>query len=629
MTAERAAAAPRVEPRPESDPAARYRERRERFEREAAAWAARGSRLSATRGTTFLFGLLALIGSHDVGGRGGALLALAAGGLGVAFIALVRLHRRARARQRWFEALAELAREGLARLERAWDALPARGPAAAPQGHPYAVDLDVFGHGSLWRLLSSVSTAPGREALARWLLGPAPPDVVRARQAAVAELAPRLELRDELAAHGRLAGEIPAAVVDRFTTWAAQPPWLTARPALLWTTRLLPALAVALGAAAAAGAVPSSLWLYPLGAGFVLRLALRRRIDRSLAGVSAADGRFQDYVPLLAALSAARFDAPLLRDVQDSLSADGRPAVSLLRRLRGLVHLADTRLSPMLHGPLQFLTMWDFHVAAAIEHLRDRIGAERAARWADALGTADGLAALAALRHDHPDWCLPVLIEPDEEGGTEVRAEALGHPLIPPGRCVRNDVTVGPPGTFLLVTGSNMSGKSTLLRAIGTNLVLAQAGGPACARSLRMPAVQVHSSVRVEDSLEAGISRYMAELRRLKSIVDAADAARREGRRLVYLIDEMLQGTNTEERQIAARRILAHLLQQGAIGTVTTHDLALAEAAELAGAARAVHFTETLHPDGNGPPMTFDYRLRPGLATSTNALVLLELIGLG
>ena len=209
-----------------------------------------------------------------------------------------------------------------------------------------------------------------------------------------------------------------------------------------------------------------------------------------------------------------------------------------------------------------------------------------------------------------------------------IEAESLGHPLLPPRGRVSNDVTVGPPETFVLVTGSNMSGKSTLLRSIGTNVVLAQAGGPVCARSMRFTPVDVWTSIRIDDSLEAGVSLFMAELRRLKRIVDAArDPAR--ARPLLYLLDEMLHGTNTAERRIAARRVLSYLLEAGAIGAVTTHDLTLAEDSSLDTAANRVHFTERFEQTADGMSMTFDYRLRPGLATSANALKLLAMIGLG
>jgi DNA mismatch repair ATPase MutS len=206
----------------------------------------------------------------------------------------------------------------------------------------------------------------------------------------------------------------------------------------------------------------------------------------------------------------------------------------------------------------------------------------------------------------------------------EVAAAGIGHPLIADDRRVANDVTVGPPGTLLLITGSNMSGKSTLLRSIGLNIVLAQAGGCVCARRMRLPESDLQTSIRVQDSLELGLSYFMAALARLKGVVDAAEHER-PGRVLVYLLDEILQGTNSVERSIAVRAVARHLLDAGAIGSMTTHDLGLAEEEPLKDAAKFWHFSETLDPDGT---MRFDYTLKPGLATSRNALRLMKMIGI-
>jgi DNA mismatch repair ATPase MutS len=278
----------------------------------------------------------------------------------------------------------------------------------------------------------------------------------------------------------------------------------------------------------------------------------------------------------------------------------------------------------MAHGVLQLLVLWDFHVLAALERWQQASGAH-ARDWLAALGEAEALSALATLAHDNPHWSMPELVE---GGEARIDARSLGHPLIPARTRVSNDVTVGPPGTFVLVTGSNMSGKSTLLRAIGTNVILAQAGGPVCAAALHMTPMHVWTSIRIDDSLEAGVSLFMAELKRLKRIVDSARDPGRT-RSLLYLLDEILHGTNTAERRIAARRVINTLVKAGAIGAVTTHDLTLAEDPSLDAAARRVHFTERFEVNEGVTSMTFDYRLRPGLATSANALKLLEMIGLG
>jgi DNA mismatch repair ATPase MutS len=226
---------------------------------------------------------------------------------------------------------------------------------------------------------------------------------------------------------------------------------------------------------------------------------------------------------------------------------------------------------------------------------------------------------MGTARRDNPAWAMPDLGEQPI-----VRGDAVGHPLIPADRRVVNDVTIGPPATLLLITGSNMSGKSTLLRAIGLNVVLAQAGSCVCATRFRLPSCDLQTSIRVQDSLELGLSYFMAALARLKGVVDAAEH-QRQGRVLMYLLDEVLQGTNSAERSIAVRAVTRHLLDAGAIGCMTTHDLNIASEEPLKSSATLVHFTETVDERGN---MAFDYRLREGLATSRNAVRLMQMIGI-
>jgi DNA mismatch repair ATPase MutS len=295
-----------------------------------------------------------------------------------------------------------------------------------------------------------------------------------------------------------------------------------------------------------------------------------------------------------------------------------------MRSLNRIIGFAQLRTgAAIFHFPIQALTLWDFHVFFALDSWRRRVGGH-VRDWLEAMGELDALSAFAQISADNPEWCLPSIAASPTLKDRKYVAEGLGHPLIPAGRRVGNDVTVGPPGTLLLITGSNMSGKSTLLRAIGLNAVLAQAGAPVCATSLRMPPVDLESSIRVQDSLEHGLSYFMAALARLKGVVERSRHAAPD-RLVMYLLDEILQGTNTAERGIAVRGIARHLLESGAVGVMTTHDLAIAGEEPLKSSAQLAHFTETVDERGK---MSFDYRLRPGLATSRNALRLMHLIGI-
>jgi DNA mismatch repair ATPase MutS len=323
---------------------------------------------------------------------------------------------------------------------------------------------------------------------------------------------------------------------------------------------------------------------------------------------------------MFALIEQEQWTAPVLSDMAERLRRDGS-ASRMVFRLARLAQWSELRRSAaLLHFPIQALTLWDFHVLFGLERWRRRWG-RHVREWFEALAEVDALATLAAIHHDEPGWALPEI----DYDAHAIEARELGHPLIASERRVGNDVTIGPPGTVLLVTGSNMSGKSTLLRAIGVNVLLAQAGAPVCAKGFTLPPCDLQTSLRIQDSLERGVSYFMAALARLKAVVDAADRARDDRRRVVYLLDEVLQGTNSAERATAVRAIGRHLLDAGAIGAMTTHDLSIAPEEPFASHARLVHFSEQVHSDGS---MTFDYILRDGLATSRNALRLMELIGL-
>ena len=601
-----------------------YREREERFRAGRLAADARSRRLAHARLAAFLVLVAALwlTGRAEPGER--AIPGIAAAIAALAFATLVGWHARVRREERRLGALEAVNREAVGRVDHAWEALPPSvGP--APGDHPYAGDLDIFGTVSLWRLLGVVSTAPGRPILREWLLAPSAPDVVRARQAAVAELAPLTDLRDALTVGARAAGNVTAADLERFIGWCEREPWLTRRPAILWLARLIPVATTLLIVLGAQRVISPAAWAIPTVAGILLTLWFRASLGETLRDTGARATALNSYATLFALLGDSKLEASLLRTLSAPFTSAADGAAGRMRGLQRVMELAELRYSPMMHAVVHGLTLWDFHVVATIERWRADAGIH-AREWLRCLGEIESLAALAALRADNPSWVFPELIE---DGHARLEAVALGHPLIAPAVRVSNDTVVGPPGTVLIITGSNMSGKSTLLRAVGLNAVLAQAGAPVCATSLRLTPLRPYTSMRIQDSIAAGLSFFMAELTRLKALVDAARLTPGAGEpALLYLLDELLQGTNSAERQVAARTVIGHLLAHGAVGAVTTHDLELALESPLADAARQVHFTETVNPAGEGASMTFDYRLRPGPATSVNALKLMEMIGL-
>ncbi len=591
-------------------------------------------RISRQRTATFLGAFLALVLWDSLKGAP-ALVALGALALLVVlFGVLVSRHRRARERERKEEVLRSLASEGIHRLDRDWSALDDALPdveRAAPDvdtAHPYARDLDIFGTASLTRLAGPVTSGSGRALLRDWLLAPAHPDGVLARQKAVAELVPALELRLGLTALGRLAPPSDEQAADAVIGWAEGHPWLHGRRWTLVAAWALPTLLVALVGLEIWGGAPP-LWIVPL----VLQLWLLARLHKeATAGFSVVEegsAALQSASPQLRLMADQRWSAPLLVELTERLDTGGGPAHEALARLSTLTDIVESRRG-LLYVALAPFLLLDVHLGFALDRWRVRWGQHLRA-WLDALAHMEALSALASLGYDHPDWVMPRW-ETDRASGTEgdlaiVRAEAIGHPLLAPSACVRNDIEVGPPGTFLFITGSNMSGKSTLLRAVGTNVVLAGAGAPVCAHSFLLPPLRLWTSMRVDDSVVDGVSRFMAELLRVRSIVEAAGSA--ADAPVLYLVDEMLQGTNTAERRVAARAVLRHLLASGAIGSVTSHDLTLADAPDLVSGRRAFHLRERVESGETGTRLTFDYVLRPGIATTRNALRLLEAVGLG
>lgn len=512
-----------------------------------------------------------------------------------------------------------------------------------------AGDLDLLGDASLFQLVSMAATMPGRRTLADWLTRPVLPPVAMDRHRAVETLAP---FRDERIRFYTLAREVGTSTgdPDSFVGWASGPLWLPGRRWLLTWGRATAVIAIAallaliyatisqdrdltrvtffaLIAIAVINLLLASLMLGPVAEIFSVALTSRRSVDDYAELFDAAKWLPESESGDHSAVATIR--ANLLGTDADS---NALAASNAMRELSGIAAAASLKHSAatfLIYLPLQAFGLWDVEVLRRLENWKQRYGNQSQA-WFRSLGELESLLSLAALTDEYPDWASPEWLSETDADST-INCVGLGHPLLPDAARVRNDVTVGPTGTLLLVTGSNMSGKSTMLRSLGLNVSLAMAGGPVCCDSMRLPPVEMATSIRVSDDLSQGVSFYMAELNRLASVVGhARELATQPDRRLLFLLDEILQGTNSRERQIAVTRVLGMLIQSGAIGAITTHDLELADEPELLKVAHTVHFRETITPDASGDErMTFDYTMRQGVSPTTNALRLLEMVGLG
>lgn len=533
-----------------------------------------------------------------------ALLAIAG------FLVLAVLHERAiRARKR-LDAGAAFYERGLARIDGGWQGKGDRGDEFAEDHHPYANDFDLFGHGSLFELISLAVTRAGRARLAAWLKVPSmDAGEIRARQAAVLELRERVELREDLTVGAaEVAHDIENAKLE---AWASMP-GVRFSAAERLAAIVFPILAVAM---LVIGLVELRFWPLIILA-FVLPGLLARhlqpRVDPIVAAVERAEPALALLGGILLRLEAEAFSTERLA----SLARRIRGAHVEIERLRRHVALLDARRNQFF-APIAALLVWSANVAFAIERWRQQHGAF-IVDWIEAVGEFEALGSLASFAFEHPAFAMPEI--EGQAGSPVLHAVGLGHPLIPDDRRVTNDLKLDDSLRLLVVSGSNMSGKSTMLRSTGIAAVLAMAGGPVCATSLTIAPMAVGASIRIHDSLQENASRFYAEILRIRQVLEASQRGP-----LLFLLDEMLAGTNSHDRRIGAEAIVRALVNHGAIGLVSTHDLALASIAdELAPKAANVHFEDHLE-DGR---VVFDYRMREGVVTKSNALELMRSVGI-
>ena len=502
---------------------------------------------------------------------------------------------------------------GLARLEERWQGTGSTGERFRNASHLYADDLDLFGHSSVFELLATTRTSGGEAVLASWLLAPAPIDMIRDRQSAVRELGPKLDLREDLSV---LGPELQEAVrTEELQKWATAPPTLIGT----WPRIVAPILAAATASGIVywvwSGRPPD--WIVPaIVVQSAFALYFRERVHEVAHGVERREQELEVLAALMDRIERDPAATPLLTRLRGELHATGRSPAAEVRQLARLVDFLSSGHNQMF-GPIAAVLLIGTQLAFAVERWRVRCGPV-VPRWLAAVAEYEALSALATYHAEHPDDPFPEVVdgEPFYEG------DALAHPLVAVAAAVPNDVALGGQHPHLLiVSGSNMSGKSTLLRTVGVNAVLAQAGAPVRAVRLRMSPLHVGATLRLNDSLVEGRSRFYAEITRIAAIVALAKTTPH----VMFLCDEMLSGTNSHDRLQGATGILKGILALGAIGIVTTHDLALTAIADSLGRqAINLHFEDRFEHD----MLTFDYTLRPGVVRTGNAIPLMRSVGL-
>jgi DNA mismatch repair ATPase MutS len=501
-------------------------------------------------------------------------------------------------------------RRAVERVQGNWVGNGASGEEFIDPAHIYANDLNVFGEGSLFELLCTARTANGQRGLADYLLKIPALEETRARQEAVRELQARTDLREQIAVLGKF--EFQESKWETFVEWLDSPPFHFSpvlRIAALVSSSLLAAIAVG----ALAGLIPwntAGTWTLPLIAFHsVVGLIFRERVNRMAGLVRPVSVETQVLKEGLRLLEQTEFQSTKLRGLADRV----RNSSKSVRKLERLVNALNERNKEWFYGPSLYLLIGT-QLCMAIEVWRIKSGAALRV-WLDAWAEFEALNALANYAYENPETTFPEFSSED----TVFEAESLGHPLLARESCVPNDVRLNCDCRFYVVSGSNMSGKSTLMRSIGLNALLAFAGAPVRARALRLSRLSICASLSVVDSLLNGKSKFLAEMDRLRQTLETANGAS-----VLFLIDEILSGTNSHDRRVASEAVVRTLVDRGAIGVLSTHDLALSEIADLE-ELRGMN-VHTGSREGGGP-LDFDYLLKPGVTTETNALEIARMAG--
>jgi len=528
----------------------------------------------------------------------------------LAFVGLVVAHTRVELRATQARLGRLFCEQGSARIARDFSVLASRGQPVDASAPAYVTDLDLVGAASLLQLLDTMATPASEERLTTWMLADTSLEATEKRQVAVQEIATLTDLRERLFVLAQTAPSRPETR-QSLLAWCQTPPatnmslaTLIAAALLMLTTPTLLLVGPRLG-------VPTGLW----SVAFLVGLAWNRhtfaRHHQAFASAQSGGNLVRAEGAVLDLVAHHPWTSPLLQEIASRL-----PPREGLRRLGLLADLAETRQNGFFQVFAAPFLAFDVWLAEALRRWQATYGSHAAA-WFEALADIQALAGLGTFAFENPSYCFPALAETT----TTFTAQQLSHPLLPAEHRIANDITVTAAGTALLVTGSNMSGKSTLLRAMGLAIVLGRMGAPVAAHDLRLSRLRLYTSMRVRDSLASGVSHFYAELLALRQVVEATD----RGEPVFFLLDEILHGTNSRERVSGAKQVLRYLLDHGATGAVSTHDTSLAELVdETHGHVRPVHLREQT----NGETMTFDYQLREGVVQSGNALKLMRNLGL-
>ena len=485
----------------------------------------------------------------------------------------------------------------------------------SPKDHLYANDLDIFGHASLFQFVNRTVSEMGSAQLAQWLLYPATAEEIPQRQDAVKELGTKIPWGQKLQAHGKEV-RINIRTKERLQNWLDEPAIFSKFMPWRWLRYVLPAISVGITVAYIFGLVPLNVFYINLLLMAVVALPQEKKVNHLHNQLSKMAEELDQLSRSIATIEKENFRTPYLVNLQQQYKQEHATASKRIKELKKILDRLDIRYNIVLVFPLNLLLLWNIQQMLDLEKWKDEHEAD-VSNWFDTLGIFEALQSFAVLNFNNPDWVFPEL----KATHFQIAATNLGHPLIASTKRVNNFIDIHRKASIMLVTGSNMAGKSTYLRSVGTNIVLAMAGSPVCAHSFVFSPVTLISSMRVADNLEESTSTFYAELKKLKTVIDKVN--RKE--KVFILLDEILRGTNSLDRHTGSKALLRQLIKQEAAGILATHDVDLA-ALEATYPDNIFNFHFDVQVEKE--ELYFDYRLKPGVCTSLNASILMKKIGI-
>lgn len=475
-------------------------------------------------------------------------------------------------------------------------------------------DLDVFGHASLFQYINRATSEQGKETLAEYFSGNSNRETIIQKQQAIKELAAMPEWRQQLQAHGT---NTPVTIGNEqlILNWIQQTEPLFQQPIWKAIRFVLPIISVTILALHLAGIIPNPPFYVFLPLAFFFSYSISKKVTKEYGHLSKILPGLESFLPVLNMVEQTPFNSSYFLEQKNMLLDTGAASIQIAR-LKKILDRFDYRLNPVVHLPLNIFLLWDLQQALALYQWK-KANTVQTKQWYAVLGEMEALSSLATLHFNRPEWAFPEITE----HWFELECRGAGHPLIPPQKLVLNDFSISGTPQIALVTGSNMAGKSTFLRTIGANIILAMAGAPVCAGYMKLPVTRVMSSMRITDNLEEETSTFYAELKKLKWILESVQ----QKEKVFLLLDEMLRGTNSLDRHAGSDALIRQLVQEGAVGIIASHDVELSRLEkEFPSAIGNYHFDSTVVQE----EIIFAYSLKKGTCTSTNATLLMKKIGI-